>query len=74
VEVPVPVLVPVPVEVPVLVPVPVDVPVVVDAFRSWPRSICDPLLNTTPCKVVVVVLVPNASVNVTVMVQFELTT
>lgn len=80
VEVPVvlvPVPVPVPVEVPV--PVPVEVPVVLvpvafDPFCTIPRTISDPLSKTSPCKVVAVVLVPNVSVSVTVMVQSEFTT
>jgi hypothetical protein len=62
-------LVPVPVEVPVVL-----VPVVFDAFCTTPRSISDPLPKTSPCKVVAVVLVPNMSVSVTVIVQSEFTT
>jgi hypothetical protein len=66
VELPVPVPVPVPVEAPVVL-----VPVAVDTFCNTPRSISEPLLRTIPCKVVAVVLVPKASVKVTVIVQSE---
>jgi hypothetical protein len=59
---------------PVVAP-PVDVlvgmgaPVVTDIFCRTPRSISAPLFTTIPCRVVGVLLFPNASVNVTVIVQ-----
>jgi hypothetical protein len=59
---------------PVVAP-PVDVlvgmgaPVLTDIFCRTPRSISAPLFTTIPCRVVGVLLFPNASVNVTVIVQ-----
>ena len=61
-----------PVQVPVIGPVLVveqTVPVV--RFCNNPKSISDPSRTTTPCRVVLLVLFPNASRSVIVMVQSD---
>ncbi|MGH9645815.1 MAG: hypothetical protein ACRD4E_03270 [Bryobacteraceae bacterium] len=43
----------------------------VEKFCNTPRSISDPSWRTIPCKLVEAVLFPNASFNVTVIVQLD---
>jgi hypothetical protein len=59
---------------PVPVPVPEVDPLVFATFCNTPRSISEPPFRMTPCSEAAVLLVPNASVNITVMVQSEFTT